>query len=1294
MSTPRTPGELLSQRPHTDLEGDDQLSESEYDAGDLPEAGEYDDSDDSDDSGEASGGPTTLAEEHGSRVEEARDQLNELLEDAEEDELSLDDYQRYWRRLSSHVLHHINESWRLDGPTRAAAARCGSIVSSGQYTASHLTQLYAARHLGVNFTPFDPGPGITERPSADKLTLYSRPIRERSIGAQLSRLATLANTDLQLAKVRTLYSAFDEDQEVNRAPIRTYRRVTESEKPCALCIIAADQVYFTTDLMPIHDNCECDVELADEQDLDEHKARYHHIGFVDSLLDTGDKTDVITNLADQDAPAEDYHNLIRIEQHGDLGPVITWADQRFTGPRDLPTPRPVRPVPTISGPGRGHEARLQRNAARVAQYRAQHFGPGGRPMPQYKPGHGGISTYLPPITKVARPIPKPKIAEVITLRPKVKAIDFDHDSMTDVARSIADKYTGKVGFDESWTNPRYNETGKRRVLQAVDEMLTKYPDVKIGTIGIADLESGVYAETTAERAGTGTASVIFNSNLMRMTPDEFAAATRHNERSGWFFSGAAENPYRYVTVHEYGHVLGNRGYRRANVDANPKMLELFNKSGRGEPKPVPHVIDRKADLRTQNMVLVKNIDEREAWIKRNEQALADWLAEKDRVSAYGMVDQAIPGKPSLVTGRPGGVALNSGEALAEAFAHVEIRPEAARELPKALHDMVVEEARQPRPATVSSGEAALRAPKESAVERLKARMAPKFPFTDNQMSKEDNFSTDKADRVILSDEQRTLAKQLATDIWRDSAKIEPEVSAAVRSAVATHGGRMSGFDYRLKTGPSLYRKIQAEAIAIARGEPVDEGDIRRAADEIKDAVRYTAVVSEDGYWDKGNGLRKALESLGHKNIKDPVGLPLKGYRGRNMSFTYHGTPFELQVHTELGVATKDEAHHIYDDSRKLKAALEAKGLDPEQDPIYHKMLEDMQAKWDTMPMTTGTPVVAIDRDIKDPSKILYVTDHNAYYGPSIPGGEAPIGSPEMLARERVPSTRYGMDWLPDSPEVKIVAPARTLTEDDWNKLPVQTLPQGTPLRANEGTLKKKSIDKVVGGNEPFREGYYIKLLETEDKQGNPVYHIVDGHTRVAMYHALGKDMPVRIMTQDMVDDLQSGDIYDLAKANGGITIDLGGHQPKDGYAYAPDKTTETKIAADKFTQKDVDDFIDKHRALLSKDGNNFGCWYEDGYYFLDVSRVGEASAETIEEAQKNEQLGIFDLRTFDTINIGKIDQGRYTRLDEAASIHNRHQEQIARDAESRSAASDSEVSGLGSGGAAGAAAPPTERAVK
>jgi hypothetical protein len=97
----------------------------------------------------------------------------------------------------------------------------------------------------------------------------------------------------------------------------------------------------------------------------------------------------------------------------------------------------------------------------------------------------------------------------------------------------------------------------------------------------------------------------------------------------------------------------------------------------------------------------------------------------------------------------------------------------------------------------------------------------------------------------------------------------------------------------------------------------------------------------------------------------------------------------------------------------------------------------------------------------------------------------------------------------------VVERARSVPDKRWNELPIEYLPAGASIEANEETLKKKSIDNVTSGAEPFREGYVVKLWR--DRNGK--LHIVDGHHRVAMYHALGKPMPVRIMDSATYDRL-------------------------------------------------------------------------------------------------------------------------------------------------------------------------------
>ena len=148
----------------------------------------------------------------------------------------------------------------------------------------------------------------------------------------------------------------------------------------------------------------------------------------------------------------------------------------------------------------------------------------------------------------------------------------------------------------------------------------------------------------------------------------------------------------------------------------------------------------------------------------------------------------------------------------------------------------------------------------------------------------------------------------------------------------------------------------------------------------------------------------------------------------------------------------------------------------------------------------------------------------------------------------------------------------------------------------------------------------------------------------------------------------------LTQKNFGVTIDLGGHRPPVGTPTHTEKDTEFSIEASKFRLHHIDDFIDKHAEELAQEGNNLGTWVDEGRVYIDISRVGAVSADTIEEAQKAEQLGIFDLEHHDTIDIGKIENGKYTPLGSPSDLHDQYQRQIAEAAEKGSAGSVSEVS--------------------
>lgn len=118
-------------------------------------------------------------------------------------------------------------------------------------------------------------------------------------------------------------------------------------------------------------------------------------------------------------------------------------------------------------------------------------------------------------------------------------------------------------------------------------------------------------------------------------------------------------------------------------------------------------------------------------------------------------------------------------------------------------------------------------------------------------------------------------------------------------------------------------------------------------------------------------------------------------------------------------------------------------------------------------------------------------------------------------------------------------------------------------------------------------------------------------------------------------------VFGRAREKGGLTISLEGTEPTSGYAFAPSKSTETIVSLGEFSPEHIDRFVDTNFALLNKEGHNLGLWVDGGNMYLDVSRVGPAAAATIKAAQQAQQLGVFDLDKFVTIDIGKIVDGQY-----------------------------------------------------
>ncbi|GAB3034995.1 hypothetical protein MBOU_34420 [Mycobacterium bourgelatii] len=149
-------------------------------------------------------------------------------------------------------------------------------------------------------------------------------------------------------------------------------------------------------------------------------------------------------------------------------------------------------------------------------------------------------------------------------------------------------------------------------------------------------------------------------------------------------------------------------------------------------------------------------------------------------------------------------------------------------------------------------------------------------------------------------------------------------------------------------------------------------------------------------------------------------------------------------------------------------------------------------------------------NLNDNEKSIDATGHRDEVASTVPAvsGEAKY-APEGYVR----SENYGMHYDPGN--YLVVERARRLPDKKWNKLPVETLPCGTSFQASLEILEAKTIDKVTSGKEELRENYEISLWRDENGQ----LYVVNGHYRVAMHYALGKEMHVRIMDETDYDRL-------------------------------------------------------------------------------------------------------------------------------------------------------------------------------
>ena len=151
--------------------------------------------------------------------------------------------------------------------------------------------------------------------------------------------------------------------------------------------------------------------------------------------------------------------------------------------------------------------------------------------------------------------------------------------------------------------------------------------------------------------------------------------------------------------------------------------------------------------------------------------------------------------------------------------------------------------------------------------------------------------------------------------WYLTAKAtEPAITRTMQNAAARIGCSMSGLEYSVKEASHVEEKIETrlmEARSLKESATVDD-----VLKDINDLVRYTYICEHEQIANATNNAIAALRQEGYQCylLKNRYAEPHRttGYKDILIGFVSpYGQTCELQIHSAISLAVKDEGHEAY-----------------------------------------------------------------------------------------------------------------------------------------------------------------------------------------------------------------------------------------------------------------------------------------------------------------------------------------------------------------------------------------------
>lgn len=257
---------------------------------------------------------------------------------------------RSWYDYDLTVANAARSATTIEAASRAARARQRAYM---RFVYKELgltmpTDDAINRDGGLSFyTPG--GVDIYERQGVTPLEVYQRPAEEYryqlsrglksgdALMKSLQRVKVISDTDLALSRR-------DENRRIFRTTpgdkVIGYRRIIHPEQSqdgtsCGLCVVASTRLYTTDELMPIHDECNCDVMPVT---LDNDPGNELNQDDIQAIYDAAEGNDAGDLLKTK----------VSFTEHGELGPIISTGNRQGSKQRKAAADRsPLTPLESI-----------------------------------------------------------------------------------------------------------------------------------------------------------------------------------------------------------------------------------------------------------------------------------------------------------------------------------------------------------------------------------------------------------------------------------------------------------------------------------------------------------------------------------------------------------------------------------------------------------------------------------------------------------------------------------------------------------------------------------------------------------------------------------------------------------------------------------------------------------------------------------------------------------------------------------------------------------------------------------